>query len=417
MRGLVIRQAALPHRAVLTAVLSAVVVLSAVGPATALPASPWAGTWEEVPPDERGPFEITQSGNSLQILYPCELGASPDSQKNYGKVTSADGSVSEWTYSGEPECPNSAGTYTATMSDDARTVHVEGVTVNGTPFTQTWTYKSGGTEPRSDTGCARGGARVAAINEVRVVSCKAECEWRTGGGDWRQIEKDTILQQGHEISCDPDGELVLAFADNSTVTIHDTTQLKIASFFTEGGIVRTELLLAMGKISAKVNKSETTRSDFKIKPPAGPGSVRGTTFSVFYDPISRAAVYSVIEGLLEVDPAKPGLKTTMVGTGKEVEVTRNSVSRVVGIGKAGARGGINRATAIDRALARVAAANQACSITTPRKSAFSAKGVRGGWAVTVKVTGRLKGKSKWKVTAAKTKPTNARAKKIAAGCS
>ena len=36
--------------------------------------------------------------------------------------------------------------------------------------------------------------------------------------------------------------------------------LQIASFFTEGGVVRTEILLKMGKVAAKVNKSEATKS-------------------------------------------------------------------------------------------------------------------------------------------------------------
>ena len=95
---------------------------------------------------------------------------------------------------------------------------------------------------------ARALAHVAAANEVRVVKVCPDVQFHKGGTPadaWLPVEKGTVLKAGDEISCDPDGSVVLAFADNSTVTVWDTTQLKIASFFTEGGVVRTKILLAM----------------------------------------------------------------------------------------------------------------------------------------------------------------------------
>ena len=122
-----------------------------------------------------------------------------------------------------------------------------------------------------------------AINELRCVSVSAEdpqsaMYHREGAPDdeWLPLTKGTVLKQGDEISFDPDGAATLAFADNSTVVVRNTTQLKIASFFTEGGVVRTEILLKMGEVAAKVNKSEATKSDFAPpKSPTGTSSVRG----------------------------------------------------------------------------------------------------------------------------------------------
>ena len=394
-------------------VVTASLTLLLAPPAMGIPSGAWVGTWEESSGD---PFEVTGSDSSLQILTPCPNTGNPTGIKSTGRVTSADNSVSEWEYSGEPDCPGAGGTYTATMSKDCLTVKERGVTKNGTPFEDTWTRVSA-----VPAGCGRecesAGARTAAINEVRVVRCVAECEYRTSEtGNWRAIAKDTILKQGDEISCDPDGSLTLAFADNSTVVVRNTTQLKIKSFFTEGGVVRTELLLKMGEISAKVNKSETTRSDFVIRPPGAGGSVRGTEFTVFYDPIGKASLWSVKEGTVEVDPVKAGLPTKTIGAGKEVEVTAKRISAIAGIGKAGARGGLTRSEAVTKVLKIVAKANVPCGITTPRTGAFGTKPARGGWLVSVKVSGRSKGTAKWKATAKKTAAANKLAKKIAGSC-
>ncbi len=262
-------------------------------------------------------------------------------------------------------------------------------------------------------------ANAAAINEVRVVAVEPSVTvHRAGAPDdqWSEVDKDTVLHQGDEISCDPDGSVTLQFADNSTVVVRNTTQLKIASFFTEGGVIRTEILLRMGEVAAKVNKSEATKSDFTIKSPTAAASTRGTTFSVFYDPGSKATLTSTTEGAVEVDPAKAGLQNVIVKAGRQVEVTARSTSKVVKIGKAGARGGVNRIAAREAVLRKIAKANDPCGVTTPRTNAYSINPTRGGWNVAVKVTGKLKGTSRWTVRRGTVRATNALARRLAKGC-
>ncbi len=262
-------------------------------------------------------------------------------------------------------------------------------------------------------------ATASAINELRVVSVVHSAAVHHAGApddEWCELVKDDVLKQGDEISCDPDGSAVLQFADDSTVTVRNTTQLKIASFFTEGGVVRTEILLKMGEVAAKVNKSEATKSDFRIKGPNFTASVRGTTFSVFSDPGSKAGLVSTTEGAVEVDPVKAGLKNVLVKAGRQVEVTERAVSKVAPIGKAGARGGVNRIAARNKVLAKIAKANDPCGVTTPRTNAYSITPARGGWAVAVKVTGKFKGTSKWTVKGSRVRAANALARRLAKGC-
>jgi hypothetical protein len=268
--------------------------------------------------------------------------------------------------------------------------------------------------------CAGARAHTAADNEVRIVALKQSVQVHKAGTPedaWVDACKDTVLQQGDEISCDPDGSVTLQFADNSTAVIFDTTQLKIASFFTEGGVDKTLFLLQQGRILAKLPPKDFGRpSDFRIKSPTGTASVRGTVFSVSYDPGSRSMLTTTQEGVVEVDPDKAGLPTVQVPAGKEVEVTSSAMSKVVAAGKAGARNGVGRFAALDRVLKIVARANGPCKVSTPRTGAFAVKPVSGGWAVAVKLTGKHKGTARWTVKGKRTRPANALAKRVSKRC-
>ena len=279
------------------------------------------------------------------------------------------------------------------------------------------TAAGGGTEGKT-ADCSQYTRRLqgrAAINEVRVVCVEPNCEAHKAGsapGAWITVTKDLVLKQSDEVGCDPDGLVVLAFADNSTVVVRNTTQLKIASFFTEGGVVRTEILLKMGEVAAEVNKSEATKSDFHIQSPSY-GSVRGTTFSVFRDPVGKAEVWSLRTGELNITPIG-GQPPLTLRPNQEVEITPTSVSKIAPIGKAGARGGVTRVKARDLVLPILARAERPCRFTTPRSAAFSVKPSGAGWLVSIKVTGKLKGWSTWQVAGRKVTPANPLAKKIAA---
>ena len=319
-----------------------------------------------------------------------------------------------------PEKSGDSKEFSFTLSEGYATADTLTITIRFVSSQVTYTYKRAPfTCPKAPSARASATARAAAVNEVRVTKVIPSVEvhkadWPEGA--WCPVIKDMVLKQGDEISCDPDGEATLAFADNSTVVVRNTTQLKIASFFTEGGVVRTEILLKMGEVAAKVNKSEATKSDMRIKNPTGIAGVRGTTFDVFYDPGSKTSLTSVTEGVVRVDPTKAGLKTVDVRAGKEVEVGAKSMSKVVGIGKAGARKGNNRREALDRVLGVIAKGDDPCGSTTPRKGATAIKPDPKGWAVSVKLIGDHKGTSKWLVARKNVTPLNRLAKQVKKRC-
>lgn len=256
-------------------------------------------------------------------------------------------------------------------------------------------------------------ARSAApVNEVKVVRLKGAAEYKPAGcREWAVLREGTTLKEGDEINVDPDGEVVLEFGDNSKVTIQETTQLKIASFFTEGGVVRTELLLKVGQVSAKVIKTETTRSDFRIKAPSATSSIRGTVYSHFHDR-SGASLVSVRQGVVAVK-GKRG-KAKKVPARREVEVTGRGVGKIAKLGRAGApKGGLNRGGAMKRVNALLGRAQERCGFDVP---AYSLKRTRKGWNVSVKLTGATKGKAGFKVVRKKASPGNKLGRRVARRC-
>jgi FecR protein len=251
-------------------------------------------------------------------------------------------------------------------------------------------------------------------NAVGVVSLTPEVSFRRGQGGWQDLHLGQQLFEGDEIAADPDGTAVLRFADGTTVTIYPTSQLKIASYFTQGGIVRSQILDTIGRASATVNKEQSTRSDFTIRTPTAVTSSRGTIFSVYYD--GAVSIVSVQRGVVDVTPSNRSLPQVLVPAGKEVGVSAKSETKTVPLGQAGTPpGAVSRVQARALVLQLVGRNERPCAFT-PRTTSVVLTAQAHGWLVAVKVTGKVPGWSTWKLTGTKVTPLNGRARSIATGC-
>ena len=234
--------------------------------------------------------------------------------------------------------------------------------------------------------------------------------------------------EGDELNVDPDGEVVLEFGDNSRVTVEQTTQLKIASFFTEGGIVKTELLLKVGQVAASVNRSETTRSDMRIRSPSAAVSVRGTEFATAYDATTRVTKLTVTEGEVEaqrlrlhdpyVDVEVPRGKPFVLAAGQEVQVSPTAVGTVAAVGLSTppqARAAITRATAISKVRGILRRNAGSCDLRT---KSVTARVIVNGFRVRARVTldGGDPRNAVWKITGKTPKAQNGLARRIQRGC-
>ena len=284
-------------------------------------------------------------------------------------------------------------------------------------------------------------AHPARVNEVHVSCVSPDVQFHKGGTPadaWLPLEPGQALKAGDDISCDPDGVATLAFADGSTAEVRNTTQLKIGSFFTEGGVVKTEILLKMGEVSALVNRSEATKSDFRIKNPTAVASVRdapdmgaraaakpstinvdagnGASFTVFHAPGSNTVLVSNHAGPVAVTPAGPKARPFQVPAGDEADLTPKTVSALGPIGHVGLRGGIDVLTAQNLVSDLVGRNRHACHDDTAHSYAFSITPAAHGWTVAVALGGRTRGAARFSVSGQKVTPANALARKVAGGC-
>jgi proline racemase len=117
-----------------------------------------------------------------------------------------------------------------------------------------------------------------------------------------------------------------------------------------------------------------------------------------------------------VNPKAPKLATTVVAHRKEVEVTPKSISHLAKIGRADARGGLNRARAFERVAKVVSRFNGPCNARTLHTNGIAITPAPGGWRVTVKLAGGLKGAAAWTVRGKLVAPANGVATKLASGC-
>lgn len=261
--------------------------------------------------------------------------------------------------------------------------------------------------------CGEAAARASQVaREVRVVALQGAAEVRRRGERaWRTLCRGDVLAAGDELNVDPDARVGLEFGDAARVTVEETSQLRIASFFTEGGIVRTELQLEMGQVAARVLRSQTTRSDFRIRSPSGPGSVRGTRFSVLADAL--ASVWSVQEGVVAVTPRRG--RSVTLRAGQEVEVTTaRGAGRVTRLGRAGTpRGGVSRAAARRKVMDVVAPGLARCRSEV---AGYVMRRTAGGWLVAVRLTGGARGSATWRVAGRRVRAANRLAGRVARRC-
>jgi hypothetical protein len=269
----------------------------------------------------------------------------------------------------------------------------------------------------SPGGGSSGGTGPAGKVVARLGPFSGDVSIRRAGGAFVDANGGEELREGDDVSTGLDGYATLKLANGSTVTIKPDTQANLASLLRQQNDIRVRVNLKLGQIEAKIAKSQTSIPSFSIRTPNATASVRGTAFSVFYDPGSRATVVSVTQHSVEVDPARPGAATVVVPAGKEVEIVGNAVARLTLIGKANARGGINRVRALELVEKLIALSGKACGLESPRdSSAFAIAPRASGWTVTIRTTAPTTGASTWAVVAGKAAPANALAKRIAAGC-
>jgi hypothetical protein len=166
--------------------------------AKALPPNPWTGQWRD---GSAGVVvTLTQSGSSITGTAPCAGGVI-----NYTGTASPDNTTANFTYAGVV-CTGTGGTFTATMSADGRTANGRGTTQFGTGFGFSWTYVTGGNEPRDTRPPPPGPPPPGQVTPPAPAGVRrALCEGGVWSGLWgADGYVQSITQRGNRVT----GELV-----------------------------------------------------------------------------------------------------------------------------------------------------------------------------------------------------------------
>jgi hypothetical protein len=136
------------------------------------------------------------------------------------------------------------------------------------------------------------GLASAADISATVVKITGKAEIQKDGA-WVALAVGEVLPVGATVSTGFRSELQLKIGP-STVAVKALTRLTIKDLVQTGGAAKTDLYLAVGKISAEVNKSDTvTEQKFTVGSPVSTASVRGTSFT--FDGVNLTVARGVVD--------------------------------------------------------------------------------------------------------------------------
>jgi hypothetical protein len=156
--------------------------------------------------------------------------------------------------------------------------------------------------------------RVAWAQEVGTVAT-LEGTADVGRGDtWTAAALGTAISLGDQVRTGNPGRLSIVFQDDSVLTVAHDSQLVIDQqvYDPSVGVARSLIGLLRGKLDAVVGEYyHNPGSAYEVKTVTAVAGVRGTEFSVSYDPITGLTEVMGVSGLVQVhsllDPTGPGV--------------------------------------------------------------------------------------------------------------
>ncbi|MBI2945169.1 MAG: FecR domain-containing protein [Candidatus Wallbacteria bacterium] len=172
--------------------------------------------------------------------------------------------------------------------------------------------------------------------EATIKSISGEAEVKAAPAtDFVAAAVGAKLKGGDYIMTGFESTVVLAFEDNSEVTVYQLTQLRVDEFLMKENRAKTQLFLRVGTVQAKVKHTASVRSDFSVVTPTCTASVRGSEERVTYLPGFGTTV-EYLEGLGLAQDAR----------GRAVLLRANDTAKVSQSGSLATPGDVAQATAI-----------------------------------------------------------------------
>ncbi len=156
---------------------------------------------------------------------------------------------------------------------------------------------------------------ASAVNQAVFTSVKGKVQVRKKAGQKpRTVQKDSTALEGETILTGPDSRAALRLVDGSELKVDPKTTFRLTKLQTptlKDKIFRFKLLV--GKLFAKVKKLASSKSSFEIEAGGVVCGVRGTEYSMFYDPNTGKVDVLVLDGTVW---AASGGQTQVFGPGQ-----------------------------------------------------------------------------------------------------
>ena len=131
-----------------------------------------------------------------------------------------------------------------------------------------------------------------------------------GGGPYVALAAGTMLKDGAVIKTGENSTVSITFASGAVAMIRPNTEIEITKFeqavfsgmvsqLEEPSQSNTKMKLLRGEVVSKVKKLKPS-SEYSVVAPNGAAGVRGTFFSVSYDPVKKTLTVSTLEGSVVV---------------------------------------------------------------------------------------------------------------------
>lgn len=157
-------------------------------------------------------------------------------------------------------------------------------------------------------------SRLASAQEVGTVATLEGSADIGRGGTWTAAAIGAPISRSDEIRTASPGRLSIVFQDDTVLTVTDNSQIVIDEqvFNPSGGVVHSLIQLVRGKLNTVVGEYyHAPGTAYEVKTATAVAGVRGTEFSVSYDPATELTEVTGVSGVVQVhsalDPTGPGV--------------------------------------------------------------------------------------------------------------
>ena len=152
---------------------------------------------------------------------------------------------------------------------------------------------------------------LAAQTSASVTRVSGKVEIQAPDGSWSAVTAGDEIALGATISTGFRSTAVLQVG-SAVLEVKQLTRMRLDELIEREGVVKTELFLRVGRVSAQVQQRQGLQQDFRLRSPVSTAAVRGTSFD--YDGVNL----QVVEGLVALANAYG--QSIAVAAGQEVSM-------------------------------------------------------------------------------------------------